>query len=135
MEFEFRDNKITLEIVGKQYEIETSDELQERMIAHAKRAMEAADKVEEIEKAQGISAAVKNCCQVLTEIVDDILGSGATAEIFGDRQISFYDLLDLYGYISGEINAYFYSRQQQVKAVANHISHPAYKNNHRKRRK
>ena len=39
-------------------------------------------------------------------LFDDLLGDGATADIFGKRPISFYDCYDIFHYITSEIKAF-----------------------------
>lgn len=45
---------------------------------------------------------IEGVCNEVIKAIDDILGAGSTKKIFGERKITFFDLLDVWTYICNE---------------------------------
>lgn len=60
------------------------------------------------------AGAIREACEKLIELLENTLGDGAIASIFGERPAGFYDLLDIFQYISNEITAYRNQRQAET---------------------
>ena len=109
--FEFRDNRLKLDIDGNIFEIDTTDpELVGRVHEFTVGAQEMASKLSQKEH---YAEALKEAIQFCLDTIDSILGEGSSNKIFAGRKVSFFDCLDVIEYITTEINADRESRFQK----------------------
>lgn len=98
--FEFKQRQpqyLHLDIAGNKFNIPFTLEFIERYANWGKKTKELAVTLPKTE--EGVAEA----CMFLSHSLDEILGEGATAQIFKDRALSIEDLADIMNYISDEI--------------------------------
>ena len=99
--FEFKDSTLGLNLSGKKFNICVNEKL---FVLCGKIRREAAERLEVLYGGgAGAEDAVSGVCDFLEKSIDDILGGGATAEIFGAREMTVIPLTDLLVYIVDEI--------------------------------
>lgn len=64
-----------------------------------------------------LPAAVREACESIISSIERLLGDGAMAEIFADRPVGFYDLLDVFNHITQEANEYRKRRQAEAVSI------------------
>lgn len=57
---------------------------------------------------------VKRGCEAVKNAIEQLLGDGAVSDIFGDRPLGFYDLVDVFTYLSNSVNEYRAQRQASI---------------------
>lgn len=94
--FEFRDQSTDIEIAGKTFSLDvTSPSLLRRIEKFGREAVaqsfidEDDDYITQLEKS----------IDFMQHAIDQILGEGAAKEIFGDREVSFLEMLDLINFL------------------------------------
>ena len=99
--FEFKDSMLGLNLSGKKFNICVNEKL---FVLCGKIRREAAKRLEVLYGGgAGAEDAVSGVCDFLENSIDDILGGGAAAEIFGAREMTVIPLTDLLVYIVDEI--------------------------------
>lgn len=99
--FEFKDSMLGLNLSGKKFNICVNEKL---FVLCGKIRREAAERLEVLYGGgAGAEDAVSGVCDFLENSIDDILGGGAAAEIFGAREMTVIPLTDLLVYIVDEI--------------------------------
>lgn len=99
--FEFKDSMLGLNLSGKKFNICVNEKL---FVLCGKIRREAAERLEVLYGGgAGTEDAVSGVCDFLENSIDDILGGGAAAEIFGAREMTVIPLTDLLVYIVDEI--------------------------------
>lgn len=90
--FEFRDRHFTVDICGMAYAVDTSEpknlDLQEK-----------AANFKKIDK-EDVAAQIR----AMVDMVNTILGPSATDTIFAERAVNLPDLVDLFTFLTNEIN-------------------------------
>ena len=97
--FEFKDSMLGLNLSGKKFNICVNEKL---FVLCGKIRREAAERLEVL-YGGGAGAEDAGVCDFLENSIDDILGGGAAAEIFGAREMTVIPLTDLLVYIVDEI--------------------------------
>ena len=99
--FEFKDSMLGLNLSGKKFNICVNEKL---FVLCGNIRREAAERLEVLYGGgAGAEDAVSGVCDFLENSIDDILGGGAAAEIFGAREMTVIPLTDLLVYIVDEI--------------------------------
>lgn len=99
--FEFKDSTLGLNLSGKRFNVRVNEKL---FVLCGKIRREAAERLEVLYGGgAGAEDAVSGVCDFLENSIDDILGGGAAAEIFGAREMTVIPLTDLLVYIVDEI--------------------------------
>lgn len=99
--FEFKDSMLGLNLSGKKFNICVNEKL---FVLCGKIRREATKRLEVLYGGgAGAEDAVSGVCDFLENSIDDILGGGAAAEIFGAREMTVIPLTDLLVYIVDEI--------------------------------
>lgn len=114
MAFKFSDNRIHLDFEGKCFDIEAAG-----ASVWLQRSLAVIDGARDILKnaLAGGELSEENVSEIIKGFVssfDELLGGGATGEIFGERPISFYDCYEVYGYIAGEIKKFNSDKARSV---------------------
>lgn len=103
MRFKFSDNNnILFDFEGKKYSAEAAG-----ASIWLKKSIGIFDSARKVFSQDNVTE--DDIANILSEFValfDDLLGDGATADIFGERPISFYDCYDIFHYITSEIKAF-----------------------------
>ncbi len=112
-QFQFKEGLI-LDFGGVQYEVHPDDpdflQTFNEQCEHFDRMGSEIQAIESEKPVEGIQKA----CSILIDAIDQILGDGAVAEIFSDRAIGFYDLMDVFRYIAQETKEYRERRHAEV---------------------
>lgn len=109
--FEFRDNRLKLDIAGNIFEIDTTDlELIKELQTFS---VEAHKKAEELSKKDDYINALAEAIQFCLDYIDKILGDGASKKIFANRKVNFLDCLDVINFIVSEVNEFRIEKFQQ----------------------
>lgn len=109
--FEFKDNKLKLDIAGSIFEIDTTNpELVKRMQTFS---IEAQKKAEELSKKEDYIKALEEAIQFCLDSVDKILGEGASQKIFANSTVNFFDCLDIINFVVSEVNEFRKDKFQQ----------------------
>lgn len=130
-QFQFKEG-LVLDFGAVQYEIHPDDpDFLEVYEAECKRCAELGENIRSSDNQVG---AIRNACNGVMMSINHILGEGAAAEIFSGRAIGFYDLVDVFDYITQETNAYREQRfrdivpasanREQRRAAAKKVSKP-----------
>lgn len=114
--FQFSDNSIRLDIEGHLYRIPYNTqsitkvkELGACMVENSKKLQQETDETKVIETAT----------QIIYDGIDKILGDGASATIFADRERDFFDAIDLADYIFSEFSDFQRSKTAQLNRRKN----------------
>lgn len=97
--FEFKKNTIELDIAGNIFEVDP---------IKAQGEMEAC--AEQCKKWSGTmkgtlsQSAIKEVCDGMGEMLEQLLGKGAYSKIFAGSETSFFDIMDVLIYVMNEIN-------------------------------
>lgn len=103
-QFQFREG-LVLDFGHMQFEIHPDSP--DFMEAWQENCNSAAKFAEELQKSGRTDAgAIREACDKMRWILDNTLGNGAVDAIFEERPIGFYDLLDVFSYITNEVTAY-----------------------------
>lgn len=115
-QFQFKEGAL-LNFGKVQFEIRPDDpDFLEAHRAECRRLFDVSERVRRI-KDDDAPAAIRETCSEIIRSINSILGEGAVEEIFEGRAIGFYDLVDVFNYITEEINAYKNKRQAEVVPV------------------
>ncbi len=109
--FQFNDNSIRLDIAGHLYRVSFSDLFLARIKAMGLRLIESSKKLQQ--EADGAKA-IEKAIQIAYDEIDGILGEGASAAIFADRERDLFDAVDVINYISGELEKFKKSKEAQL---------------------
>lgn len=114
MAFKFSDNRIHLDFEGKCFDIEAAG-----ASIWLQSSLTVTDESSNILKnalAKGELSEdeVLNIIKSFVSLFDELLGGGATGEIFGERPVSFYDCYEVYGYIAGEIKKFNSDKARRI---------------------
>lgn len=99
MTFNFNENVLHLCIAGVKFDVDIT-----AAMIGMRKISAAADALDNDVFSGKIS--VLDGCTRAGEMIDDILGEHAIAEIFKDREVRYSDIADIVAYINAEINAY-----------------------------
>ncbi|MBU5487025.1 hypothetical protein KQI77_02465 [Clostridium sp. MSJ-8] len=94
MGYQFGDNDIKLDIAGEKFTVVYGASLLNRV----------KDLGEQNAELKSDSNNVEKTIILLEKAIDTICGEGAVKKIFKDREINYYDLVDIVEYISKEIS-------------------------------
>lgn len=133
-QFQFKEG-LVLDFGAVQYEVRPDDpDFLEVYETECRHCAELGDKLKTYPEGRQVEA-IRDACNGVTTSIDRILGEGAVAEIFSGRAIGFYDLIDVFSYITQETNAYRERRRpdiapapanrEQRRAAAKKVSRPA----------
>lgn len=61
---------------------------------------------------------IRKACESLVDTIDMVLGDGATLEIFGERPLAFFDLLDVFNYIQKSVRDFNSARKATVTDIS-----------------
>lgn len=112
--FQFKEGLI-LDFGSVQYEIHPDDpDFMELFDSECKRCGSLGDQLRAY-KGEDTVSAIRQACNGVIDVIDHLLGDGATSEILGGRAAGFYDLLDIFNYIVSESNEY--RKQRQAMAI------------------
>lgn len=94
--FEFRDQRTEIEIAGVTFRLDvTNPALLRRIEQFGKEAVEQSF----IDEKDDYLTQIEKSIKFMQNAIDQILGEGATKEIFQDREVSFLDLLDVIDFL------------------------------------
>ncbi len=115
-QFQFKEGAL-LNFGKVQFEIHPDDP--DFLEVHRAECRRLFDMSERVRKSSGddAPAAIREACNEIIGSINSILGEGAVEEIFNGRAIGFYDLVDVFNYITEEINAYKNKRQAEAVPV------------------
>ena len=113
--FEFANNILELDLCGKPFSIEVDEETIKKC---EKIRCDASAKLTAL-KCGGEDAKTADICGFLASGIDELLGGGAAAEIFGTRRMALLDLTDLLSFILEKIRGVI---AQRTKHYAPHRS-------------
>lgn len=102
-QFKFKNNEVVFDIEGKEYTVP---------IEKAQKAMRRLGDMQE-KAAKATEEDFAYICEEIVGIIDEALGEGSCAEIFGDRIINIYDLCDLIAYMAGEVTAFAEDKKKE----------------------
>lgn len=105
--FKFRNNSLKLEIEDCIFEITMED------FRNANRFLEIAKKAEDLQGSEN----EEDLLNLIREIVDEILGEGATNKIFKDRPLNISDGIDLIIFLNQEINKFKAEKLNAIYSV------------------
>ena len=109
--FEFRTNTLELDIAGHIFEIDPTNP---RLIQEIQTfALEAQKKVEELSERRDYAKALEEVIQFCIDAIDKILGEDASKKIFANREVTFFDCLDVINFIVSETNEFRQQKFQQ----------------------
>lgn len=109
--FEFRDNRLKLDIAGNIFELDiTNPELIKELQTFS---VEAQKKAEELSKEGDYIGALEKAIQFCLDSIDRILGEGASKKIFANRKVNFFDCLDVINFIVSEVSEFRQQKFQQ----------------------
>ena len=95
--FEFKDNRLRLDIAGNIFELDTSNpEVIERILNFAN---EAQNKRAELAAKEDYVEALRETIQFCLDTIDTRLGEEASQKIFAGRTVGLFDCLDVINYI------------------------------------
>ena len=94
MGYQFGGNDIKLDIAGEKFTVVYGASLLKRMQNLGEKNKELQEDSNNIEKA----------INLFKSAIDSICGDGAVKKIFKDREINYYDLIDIIEYISKEVS-------------------------------
>lgn len=97
--FEFRSNKVELDIAGHKFSVNCTNDLIEKTIAFGERAIK---KGNEIKNYKDYNLAIKETCQFCYDAIDELIEPGASKKIFEGREDNVYDCIDVINYITHE---------------------------------
>lgn len=101
--FEFKDNKLKLDIAGNIFELDTANpELIKRVLDFSEEAQE---KAKELSGKENYVEALEETIQFCLDSIDCMLGEGASRKIFEGRKVGLFDCLDVINYIVSETKA------------------------------
>ena len=121
--FEFRSRELELDIAGVKFALEVDDYLIE-LIADKGRDMQdlAQSMDEELKGGKSAGDIISKAISGIKAIIDEILGEGASRDIFDGRAEDFYDCTDVFKYIADEVNGFVLGRASgylEASGVAN----------------
>lgn len=99
--FQFQDNCIHLDIDGNQFDIPATEEYVTRLKAWGKEAQERASSLQDAP--DGGAADITG---FMLNMLDALLGSGASGQIFKERTPNLFDCIGVLNYISDEFNEF-----------------------------
>ena len=109
--FQFSDNSVHLDIAGNLYRIPYNAEFVAKikelgtcMVENSKKLQQEADEAKVIETA----------IQIIYDGIDKILGDGASAAIFADKERDIFDAIDVANYIFNEFSEFQKSKTAQL---------------------
>lgn len=119
MGFRFSDNKIHYEFEGKRFDVDAA-----KSFVWLKETLSVLDGAKAILKGEneGTELSENDIEKILTEFTDSfdkLLGKGASAKIFGERPVSFYDCYDVYIYIMTEIRSFAGVKRKEAEKIGN----------------
>jgi len=95
--FEFKDNRLKLDIAGNIFELDTANPgVIERILNFAN---EAQNKGAELAAKEDYVEALRETIQFCLDTIDTILGEEASQKIFAGRTVELFDCLDVINYI------------------------------------
>lgn len=113
VQFQFKEGAL-LNFGKVQFEIHPDDpNFLEVYRAECKKMFEMSERLGK-DKGTDTPTSIRKVCNEIIGSINSILGEGAVEEIFEDRAIGLYDLIDLFNYITEEINAYKIKRQAEA---------------------
>ena len=119
MGFKFSDNKIHYEFEGKRFDADAAKStvwLKEtlRVLDDAKIILKGGNEGTELSEDD-----IERILAEFTESFDKLLGKGASAKIFGERPVSFYDCYDIYIYIMTKIRNFASTKRKEAEIIGN----------------
>lgn len=109
--FEFKDNKLKLDIAGNIFELDTANpELIKRVLDFSEEAQEIAT---ELSNKEDYAEALEEAIQFCIDAIDKILGEDASKKIFANRKVTFFDCLDVINFVVSEVNEFRQQKFQQ----------------------
>lgn len=114
-QFVFSNNTIELDIAGEIFSVEPT-----LAVANVKNtAKRVVEQAAAFEGKDDTLEAIESICVAITGAVDEILGKGSCERIFKDRTVTFYDCMDLYKFVTEEINTYVAQKNAAYKSTVN----------------
>lgn len=95
-QFQFRDHRTELDIAGNKFYVDTTNPELLKRIERFGREAQAQDFVD---PEDSHIVQVERSMEFMQGAIDDMLGEGATEQIFEGREPSFFDMLDVAEYI------------------------------------
>lgn len=99
--FEFRTNRVELDIAGHKFGVNCTNDLIKKTIAFGEKAIK---KGNEIKDYKDYNLAIKETCEFCYEAIDELVEPGASKKIFEGREDNVYDCMDVINYITNEYN-------------------------------
>ena len=100
--FEFRDNKLELDIAGNLFKISVNPNTLHQIRDIGTRAQQVSKNLAGEESVEKLEEAI----DFLMDVTDEILGDGASDKIFADREDDIFDCIDVLNYIVEEVKAF-----------------------------
>lgn len=97
--FEFRSNKLELDIAGHKFAVNCTNDLIKKTITFGEKAIK---KGNEIKNYKDYNLAVKETCKFCYDAIDELIEPGASKKIFEGREDNIYDCIDVINYITDE---------------------------------
>lgn len=108
--FEFADHKVSVEIAGKTYEIDCTTKTGEYIGKQGNVLTELSEKLAQGEKTEA------DVIDVYTEIIDHLIGKGATAAIFEGREMRTDDMADICVFLASVFHEHTAAHRREVSA-------------------
>ena len=100
--FEFKNNNVELEINGQNFSVELTNDV---LLSCDDISNEAKKVLEAFEKTDDAKDMLTQACDAMVKGIEDIIGVGAVAKIFGKKAITLFDLTDIIIFVRTEVNS------------------------------
>lgn len=114
--FEFSKKIINIKICNKTYSLEDTNKLEEKSVSFGEKMKTKAKNISEKNDYEYLKKATLNLCNDCYNFIDDLLGQGASKEIFKNRMYDIEDCTSLLDFIHTEIEN---QRSQRLNKYSN----------------